>query len=85
MKAKEIQLFAPSGSRIVGFLTKSGEVCKVRCLFSRDGGSNNFFYEIPEGMMAEVELNYSDRLCVDETGKHWTLSDVQWESTPRGA
>ena len=46
MKAKEIKLFAPSGSRIVGLLTRSGEICKVRCLFSRDGGNNNFFYEI---------------------------------------
>lgn len=82
MKAKEIPLYAPSGSRIVGFLTKSGSICKVRCLFSRDGGSNNFFYEIPEGMMEEVELNYTDRICVDENGEHWTLDDVQWESSP---
>ena len=51
MNMKEIPLFAPSGSRIVGFLTRSGDICKVRCLFSRDGGSNSFFYEIPEGMM----------------------------------
>ena len=85
MNMKEIPLFAPSGSRIVGFLTRSGDICKVRCLFSRDGGSNSFFYEIPEGMMEEVKLNYEDHICVDENGKRWTLADVQWESSPRGA
>jgi hypothetical protein len=79
MKAKEIQLVAPSGSRIAGFLTKSDGICKVRCLYTRDGGGN-FFYEVPEGMMDQVDMNYADRICVDENGEHWTLADVQWES-----
>jgi hypothetical protein len=84
MKVKEIPLVGPSGSRITGFLTKSGGICKVRCLYTPDGGGN-FFYEVPEGMMDQVDMNYEDRICVDEDGDHWTLTDVQWESAPRGA
>lgn len=80
MKVREIRLVAPSGSQIVGLLTKSGGVCKVRCLFTHAGGGNHFFYEVPEGMMTEVEMNYVDRICVDTDGKQWSLADVEWES-----
>jgi len=83
MKVKEIPLYSPSGSPIAGFLTKSGGVCKVRCLYTRDGGGS-FLYEVPEGMMSQIDMNYEDRICVDENGEHWTLADVQWESAPRG-
>ena len=79
MKVKDIPLVAPSGIPIVGFLTKSGDTCKVRCFYTRDGGGN-FFYEVPEGMMDQVDINYEDRICVDVNGEHWTLTDVQWES-----
>jgi hypothetical protein len=84
VKVVEVPLVAPSGSPIVGFLTKSGGICKVTCKFTRDGGGN-FFYEVPEGMMEEVEMNYGDRICIDECGKHWTLADVEYASAPRGA
>ena len=82
MKAKEVPLVAPSGSPIIGFLTKSGETCKVRCLYTPDGGGN-YFYEVPEGMMGQLDINYDDRICVDADGQYWTLLDVQWESSRR--
>lgn len=84
MKVKEVSLCAPSGSPITGFLTKSGDTCKVRCFYTGDGGGN-FFYEVPEGMMEQLNINYEDRICVDENGDCWTLADVQWESAGRGA
>jgi len=85
MKVREIPLVSPTGSRITGFLTKSGGVCEVTCKFSRQNGENFFFFEVPPGMMNEVVDSNGDRVCVDENGKHWSTSDVMWESTPRGA
>jgi hypothetical protein len=85
MKAKEIPLVSPTGSEIVGFLTKSGETCPVKCKFSRRNGENFFFFEIPPGMTDEIFDNDGDRVCVDQNGEHWTTADVMWESTPRVA
>ncbi len=82
---KEIPLIGPTGSAIVGFLTKSGGTCPVTCKFSRRNGENFFFFEVPAGTMDEVVNKDGDRVCVDQNGEHWSTADVMWESTPRVA
>lgn len=85
MQAKEIPLVSPSGSEIVGFLTKGDGTCPVKCKFARRNGENFFFFEVPTGMTDEIFDNDGDRVCVDRNGEHWTTADVMWESTPRVA
>lgn len=85
MNAREISLVSPSGSSIIGFLTKSGTICPVKCKFMRRNGENSFFFEIPQGMMDEIVNDNGDRVCVDESGKHWSAGDIMWASAPRGA
>lgn len=77
MKVVEIPMRAPTGTPIVGIVNRIGGISTVRCLFSRDGGGNNFFYEVPADMFGEIDINYVEEICVDQHGQRWTLADVQ--------
>ena len=82
MQVHEIPLVSPRGTRIVGYLTKSGTTCPVTCRFGRAEGDAHFLLEIPAGMTEELLVRNGQHVYVDADGAQWLESDVMWFSVP---
>ena len=79
---KPIQLFAPDGANIVGFLSSSGETRTFECKHIFRGGEHHFFYEIPKEDWGTTAESNGDIVLVDANGKLWLGADVQNASIP---
>jgi hypothetical protein len=82
---KTIQLVAPDGSNIVGFLSKSGATRSFECKYIFGAGEHHFFHGIPKSDWGETADFSGDIVFVDANGNYWLGADVQNASIPHRA
>lgn len=70
---KNIQLVAPSGLPIIGYVNSHGDVSPVTCKLEDAGGQNLFFYELPEDRL-KID---NPEVLVDSDGSRWPRMDVE--------